>query len=157
MQISGLLPSVFAEKIAQQKAAAAVYIPKPCDEDEEDNDCIFENFRAAVQEYKEKLLLGLFALTDEEIQERLALFKAKFAPDPNDPNTTGEMIAMFEEMYYQLKEMLGLLQEKTESQRLITSSAENNDEDNDTRKILPYLPSNPLLQMALQSEGVSND
>jgi hypothetical protein len=80
MLIGGHLPSVFTEKIAQQKEREkAFFLPPEC-EDDDDKPCIFENFRASVEEHKDKVLRGLFALTEEEIRERIAEFIEKFKP-----------------------------------------------------------------------------
>lgn len=147
MQI-GVLPSVFAEKVYKQKEAAQVTLPCPKDEDEDNGDelCKLENFRAAVEAYQHKILKGLFALTDEEVQERIELFYATFVPPPD---AIESQKAMFEQKFDAFKKNLELLQEKTEGERLLTSSAEG-DGDDENGYARSLLPSNPLLQMALQ-------
>lgn len=145
--ISGLLPPIFAGKIEQQKAASLPFVPPSC-EDEDDASCLSNKFRASVEEYTDKILRGLFALTDEEIAERRAEFEARFKPQ--EPYCDKEMAA-FAEAYRDFTRMLYTLQAEQRPESLLTSSAENDEsddyEDEYTRLLLP---SNPLLQAALQ-------
>jgi len=143
-----MLPPVFADKIEQQKVASKPFVLPPC-EDEEDESCLSNKFRASVDEYMDKILLGLFALTDEEIAERRAEFEARFKPQ--EPYCDTEMAA-FAEAYRDFTRMLYTLQAEQRPESLITSSAENDDdcEDEYARSLLP---SNPLLQAALHPSG----
>jgi hypothetical protein len=149
MLIGGHLPSVFTEKIAQQKEREAAFLlPIECEEDEDEKECIFRNFTAAVDEHKDKVLRGLFALTEEEIRERLADFEARFRPqEPASPEAMEKFFAAKRDYL----NALYALQAEQRPERLLTSSAENDDEDDKkdqyTRQLLP---ANPLLQHTLQ-------
>jgi len=146
--ILGGLPPIFADKVAQKKEAEKAifytYVPEKEGEDENEQ-CKFENFRAAVEAHKDKVLRGLFALTDEEIAERRAEFYATFKPE--EPYTDAEMAA-FLEAYHDFTRMLEALQAEQRPERLITSSAESDNDEDDYKRSL--LPSNPLLQQALK-------
>lgn len=150
MQLGSLLPPILAGKVGQKKADEAVsalsakkefcpitdsYIEKPC---------IFEALRLAVDEYKDKILRGLNALTDEEIAEKRAEFYAKFHPGED---ASPEELAAFAEAYRDFALMLKKLQKmQGNTEMLLTSAAEDNAEDKFAR--VP-LPSNPVLQQQL--------
>jgi hypothetical protein len=145
--IIGGLPSIFAEKIAQQKEREMAFIvPVECEEDDDDKDCIFRNFADAVEEHKDKVLRGLFALTEEEIRERIAEFYEKFKPQ--EP-ASHEAMEKFFQAKREFTNMLYNLQANQRPERLLTSSAENNDDDKDDYA-RSLLLSNPLLRQSLQ-------
>ena len=79
--------------------------------------------RQAIETWQEKMFRGLGALTEEEIQERLELFKARFHPGEDAPE---EKLNMF---YKTLMEYEQLLRCTENNDMLITTAS---DEDKDT-------------------------
>ncbi|MCL1845116.1 MAG: hypothetical protein FWF77_04350 [Defluviitaleaceae bacterium] len=138
MQISNLLPPAFAGRINEMKENERAFFV-PCDEDaDEDELCMVEKLRAAVEEYRDKVLRGLNALSEEEIQERIADFRLRFEP------ITEEQIAEFERLVAEFESALRDM-EKNGRVRLLVSSSET-DEGEYARSLMP---SNLPLQRAL--------
>ncbi|MCL2198915.1 MAG: hypothetical protein FWB80_10260 [Defluviitaleaceae bacterium] len=148
MNISGFAPSIFSNKVAEMKEREKVVfvVNDNDDKDDDDYDCMASNLRTAVEAYQDKILRGLMSLSDEEVQERIAEFIAMFMPQ--EPYTVDQMDA-FKEALAAFEQNLLNLQEETNkgNERLLTSSAENDDEGDYARSLLP---SNPLLQNALR-------
>ena len=81
----------------------------------------------AVEEHIEKITRGLNALTDEEIEEKIAEFKAKFYPE----NGTPEQLAAFEEKLARFTKMLQTIQDRQSTESLLVSAAEAAGEEMD--------------------------
>ncbi|MCL1877847.1 MAG: hypothetical protein FWF80_03240, partial [Defluviitaleaceae bacterium] len=114
----------------------------PCDE-EDDELCMAERLRAAVEEYQDKILRGLNALSEGEIQQSVAEFKSKFAPQ--EPATVAQ-IANFNQSVAEFEAALWEMN-RTNRIMLLVSSAEGEYERS-------LLPSNPLLQQSLSTPRV---
>lgn len=153
MNISGFAPTIFAQKVEDMKERNKVVFMVEEDDDEEKEgfDCIAENLRAAVEAYQDKILQGLFALTDEEVEQRIADFKVAFEPQASNVGTepTQDQIAAFEEALESFTINLKNLQLESNkgNESLLTSSGSDNDDDEYARFLLP---SNPLLQQSLK-------
>lgn len=81
----------------------------------------------AVEEHIEKITRGLNALTDEDIAEKIAEFKAKFYPE----NGTPEQLAAFEEKLARFIKMLETIQDRQSTESLIVSAAEAAEDEMD--------------------------
>jgi len=149
MSISGFLPPNLAGMVATQQEKNNNFQRKVfMREDEDYDDCLARRLVAAIEEYKEKVLRGLNALTDNDIKEKLEEFEAAFAPE--EPATQEEILAFalkFSEFALQLEE-LRANQGNTES--LLTSSASNQEDyANQIGYMRSQLPANPQLQQQL--------
>ena len=154
MKVGGFLPPMLAGRVAQQKeddknfhrAAMGAF----CPDEEDDDDSLARALAAAVEEYKDKVLRGLNALTDEDIQDKLDDFVAFFAPEePATEQELADFALKFAEFARMLEEFRA---NQGNKESLITVSGNQQDEE-----YLGYmrsqLPSNPLLQQQLQSDG----
>lgn len=104
----------------------------------------------AVDEYKEKVLRGLNALTDADIERKLQEFADAFAPE--EPASEQE-IAAFAEKFAEFAHMLDMLRTKQgNTEGLLNIGTENSDENSDNFEYMrSQVASNPVLQQKLQS------
>ena len=109
-------------------------------------------FQEAVREYKTRMVQGLNRLTNDEIQERIAKFKAKFKPEDG----TAEELALFEKALAKYIKSLKDLANNQSVETLIRPSNEDRDSSEAATRglLLAKLPSNPKLSQQLQAKGV---
>ena len=81
-----------------------------------------EKLAEAVKEYKEKVLKGLDAMTEDDFNNRVADFIAKMKPDPE--YATDEMMRVFYDLLAEYKKMLRDLQEQEYVERLLITAEE---------------------------------
>ncbi|MCL2236285.1 MAG: hypothetical protein FWB98_07600 [Defluviitaleaceae bacterium] len=89
---------------------------------------------AAVHAYKDRMVRGLNALTDAEINARIAEFRANYAPC-RETGTQEEWDA-FSERLWAFKQSLFAIQQAEEPESLITTSSQNcedGEEEDDVR------------------------
>jgi len=84
-----------------------------------------EKLAEAVEDYTEKVLKGLNALTEDEIQEKLEEFMEFFKPEPSECEYTREEAwALFYKMLAKFEEMLRTLADEQHTERLLVTTAE---------------------------------
>ena len=108
-----------------------------------DEYCMIEALAKAVEEYKDKTLRGLNAMCEDEIQERLAEFRARFKPE----NGTPEEMEKFEQKFSEYERMLRELADKQPTEMLINFGG------NTVEEVTPPFSTNPLLQQQLLGSG----
>ena len=100
MQISNFIESRQPYPLgAATKTAKPLFKPGP---DNDDEKSLAELFAQAIEEYKDRVLRGNVGMSDEEIQERLALFRERYFPE----NGTEEEVALFYEALSALEKFL---------------------------------------------------
>ena len=101
--------------------------------------CMIQALAEAVEEYKEKTLRGLNAMTEDDIQERLADFKARFKAE----NGTPEEMEKFEQKLGEYERMLRELADQQPTEMLLNFGGSTVEE------VRPPFSTNPQLQQQL--------
>ena len=115
-------------------------------EDDEDEDEILSDFRKAVDEYKEQVLRGLNALTEAEVERRIADFEAAHMPDEHASEEQKELYEQKRsDFIINLRKLQGL-----PSESLINFGGETKEDENAMGFMQSKMPSNPSLQQQLQ-------
>ena len=89
----------------------------------------------AIHAYKDRMVRGLNALTDDEINARIAEFRAKYAPC-KETGTQEEWDA-FAERLWAFKQSLAAIQQAEEPELLITTSSQNCDDEEEGNEARP--------------------
>jgi len=112
--------------------------------------CLIEMLAEAAREYKENMLKGLNSWCEDEIQERIAKFRAFITPE----NPTEQEQEQIDKRVAKFEELLRLLVASQQNESLINfggKTAEDN-EQNAPRFVRPPMSSNSPLQYKLQSD-----
>ena len=114
----------YAAKNQQAAAARGAQWTPACQEDDEES--LARALRAAIDEYKDKVLRGLGALTEEEIEAKVAEFEAIHEPHVKTP----ENMAHFAEKVQAFRQALARLAEIEHTEMLIKPAKAAEEESN---------------------------
>lgn len=107
-----------------------------------------EALAAAIERYKERMLKGLNALTEEEIEELIEEFKLKYKP----VNGTQEELEDFINKLARFAALLREIARLEPNEMLITSSASKTENKNDSfGNLMQQMITNPMRQFSSNS------
>jgi len=118
----------------------------PIPEEECEDDMAYALARA-VEEYKDKVMRGLNALTEEEFDEKVAEFKSFFYPENGTPEELEEFRQKLADFKQKLKEF------RTQPNNMLITPGGSSEEDSDDYMgfLQSKINSNPDLQHRLSS------
>jgi len=119
-------PTSFWHKAAKNQADFARNTQWPSPDKDDDEECLSRALAAAIEEYKDKVLRGLGALTDDEIAEKIAEFEAIHKPQ----NGTPQQMAEFAQKLQAFKQALARVAELEHTEMLIAPATAAEEENN---------------------------
>ena len=151
MNIGGFLPPTLAGMAAKQQEENNRFQAMVFGHDDDDYNNLARALARAAEEYMDKVLRGLNALSDEDIQDKLTEFKEFF--EPQEPATEQEIADFAQKLaeFALLLEQFRANQGNKES--LLASAAQEDEEYNDTLGFMrSQVPAGLQLQQKLTTE-----
>ena len=135
---------IFCPTARGQVTRTPGHFPPPTSDKECEENDLANILAQAIEEYKDKIMRGLNALTEEEFEEKVAEFIAFFYPENGTPEELDDFRQKLADFKQQLKEL------RTQPNNMLITSGDSTAEDDDYMGFMQSrINSNPGLQHQL--------